>query len=221
MKRLLFLLLALVASHSWAAVDLPLTCKVSVPNGGTCATENLACVPGKNGLLTATPSGTWRKWEDIAPVDKIRAWVNDLQPGVCSGGRHDVAKANAVAEEQLQATKLDFRWVLPTTLVTGGPIQPANPIEKVVLVYAINASIPDSATPAGGYTFVELAGTATTYTTTHNAKVGDIVYARVRVILKSGEVSDFSGEVSWTVPKLLVPASAPTGLTINGSPQLP
>lgn len=238
-KLLALVALMALSANAFATKNLPLTCAkplttekqpcyerdmgCSVPQAASvCAVADYACVPGGNGKYTATPAGVWVLWENIAPTDDIRAWATDLTPGTCAGGRMTIKKQDATtAATEVIPVALNIRWQLPTTLTTGDPIVPVNPITKVTLVYGLDYPIPDASDEvlkAQGFTVVTLAGTASEYKNTIQSRVGGVVHARVRVSLKNGETSPFSAEATWTVPEPIRDPSEVTNVTINNSP---
>lgn len=218
MRKCLLLFVCLFVSLPALAVkNLPLTCAKPVTTDNKC--PEWQCIPGAKGLMTATPENVWKLWENIPLTDKIRVWENDLNPGTCSGARIAVTKANAISDQTILNTReLTVTWTLPTKLENGKAIAPTNPIDKVVLIYALNTQIPDEPNiVTGGYNVVELAGTATEYKRTVTGIPGTILYVRAKVILKLGEESELSTEATWTVPVVYANPLEPTGISINDS----
>jgi hypothetical protein len=106
----------LLVSQAFAATNLPLSCKAAL-TGTACAEANYQYVPGKAGLVVATPSSGWRLWEVIAATDDIRACPADITAGTLCAVNRATIKKSAAAVEPVTVPPMTIRvtWIAPTT----------------------------------------------------------------------------------------------------------
>lgn len=128
MRWVLLLLLVLPGVAS-AITNLPLSCKAALEADKRCAEANFQYVPGKAGLLIATPEGVWTEWTALQPSTNIRVCPADIAPGTaCPGARVTVPKSAAAADlGQAVTWFVRASWTAPTTW-DDGTAMPASEI---------------------------------------------------------------------------------------------
>lgn len=161
MRTALTIAALLLGSQAFAATNLPLSCKAAL-TGTACAEANYQYVPGKAGLIVATPSSGWRLWEVIAATDQIRACPADITAGtLCNVSRVTIKKSAAATAVEppppVSTMNIRITWVAPTKGVQGLELVPLLPGD--ILGYEI-AWVPKAggrggefAVPAGQTTY--------------------------------------------------------------------
>lgn len=121
-----FVLLVLIATEIQATPNLPLSCKAALGSDKKCAEANYQYVPGKSGLLIATPSGVWSPWETLSASDDVRVCPRDITPGTaCPVNRITVDKSLAAVEIPAPANvRITYRWDAVTLDDKGALLPP-------------------------------------------------------------------------------------------------
>lgn len=137
-------LLLLASPVAFSVPNLPLSCGAPLGTDLKCPEASYQYVPGRNGLLIATPSGVWTKWENLNDQSLVRVCPTDMAAGSpCPVARVTVPRVQAASEGSAPATyPVRILWTPPSQAVGNVPL-PAGEI----VGYSLSWRVPPTSIP--------------------------------------------------------------------------